>query len=389
MRLIGLILLFLISASGAWAQCSTSNLSACPSPPFNAVLAATLAGNASAATVTGNGVTSPLSLWTGYLAGAVNPNPMVLTGPSTAAIIADAAQLTVKLNNPTLTADHLYACIISASCGSTVNVGDAIRGIATNTPGSTALITTGLAGYVLNQQAQASGAAVTAALNGLSICAVDNSACWGVNTLQSDNLAGLQVSSGVGRSLFNEFDFNVTSPSTTGGGLMLGGTWLVQPTAGINGFSVTTPWGACGTGPCAPFAKWANGFIVANGAASVGMNIGAAAFTPAASVASMPIVLGYFDASSASQNATWTATTFGGAGQMALGGTVETSLFVVNGGYKLSATTVAALPACNSGRINQLRAVSDATAPTYNGALTGGGTVIVPVFCNGAAWTSH
>jgi len=33
--------------------------------------------------------------------------------------------------------------------------------------------------------------------------------------------------------------------------------------------------------------------------------------------------------------------------------------------------------------------VSDATTPTYNGALTGGGAVYVPVFCNGSAWVSH
>jgi hypothetical protein len=33
--------------------------------------------------------------------------------------------------------------------------------------------------------------------------------------------------------------------------------------------------------------------------------------------------------------------------------------------------------------------VTDATTPTYNGALTGGGAVAVKVFCNGTSWTSQ
>lgn len=51
--------------------------------------------------------------------------------------------------------------------------------------------------------------------------------------------------------------------------------------------------------------------------------------------------------------------------------------------------TVSTLPACNAAAEGTWSAVSDATAPTYNGALTGSGTVHVPVYCNGSAWTSH
>lgn len=56
---------------------------------------------------------------------------------------------------------------------------------------------------------------------------------------------------------------------------------------------------------------------------------------------------------------------------------------------KLKVYTVATLPACNSGLQDAMAAVSDATAPTYNGALAGGGAVRVPVFCNGSAWSAH
>jgi hypothetical protein len=58
-------------------------------------------------------------------------------------------------------------------------------------------------------------------------------------------------------------------------------------------------------------------------------------------------------------------------------------------GVILQSYTVASLPACNSTTSGDIAAVTDATAPTYNGALTGGGTVHVPVFCNGTSWTSH
>jgi hypothetical protein len=60
-----------------------------------------------------------------------------------------------------------------------------------------------------------------------------------------------------------------------------------------------------------------------------------------------------------------------------------------NGPILPAVTTVSALPTCNAAIKGALRTVSDATTPTYNGALTGGSTVVVPVFCNGSAWVSH
>jgi hypothetical protein len=58
-------------------------------------------------------------------------------------------------------------------------------------------------------------------------------------------------------------------------------------------------------------------------------------------------------------------------------------------GVVVSVKTVATLPTCNASYKGTILAVSDATTPTYNGALTGGGAVVVPVFCSGASWTSH
>jgi hypothetical protein len=51
--------------------------------------------------------------------------------------------------------------------------------------------------------------------------------------------------------------------------------------------------------------------------------------------------------------------------------------------------TVAQLPACNALTKGQERFVSDAVAPTYNSALTGGGSVVIEALCNGSIWVSH
>lgn len=56
---------------------------------------------------------------------------------------------------------------------------------------------------------------------------------------------------------------------------------------------------------------------------------------------------------------------------------------------KLKSFTVATLPAAAAGNAGCLAYVTDATAPTYRGALTGGGAVKTLVFSDGAAWTSH
>jgi hypothetical protein len=66
------------------------------------------------------------------------------------------------------------------------------------------------------------------------------------------------------------------------------------------------------------------------------------------------------------------------------------SISLVSGGYiRLAAYAVASLPICNSALKNALMAVTDAMTPAYNGPLTGGGSINIPVFCNGVAWTAH
>ena len=74
---------------------------------------------------------------------------------------------------------------------------------------------------------------------------------------------------------------------------------------------------------------------------------------------------------------------------IALTGTSPRTTFsqgvTMGGTLRLTPYTVATLP---SGVVGDTAYVTDATAPTYLGALTGGGAVTCPVFYNGSAWVS-
>lgn len=52
-------------------------------------------------------------------------------------------------------------------------------------------------------------------------------------------------------------------------------------------------------------------------------------------------------------------------------------------------TTVAGLAACSAATKGMATAVTDATAPTYLGTVTGGSTVYTPVICNGTNWVTY
>lgn len=60
----------------------------------------------------------------------------------------------------------------------------------------------------------------------------------------------------------------------------------------------------------------------------------------------------------------------------------------------LGAKTIGAgasqLPTCAAGTAGQEYYVTDAAAtPVYNATAAGGGSVVIPVFCNGTNWTNH
>jgi len=59
-------------------------------------------------------------------------------------------------------------------------------------------------------------------------------------------------------------------------------------------------------------------------------------------------------------------------------------------GPRLKSYTVATLPACNKDTAGTFVSVTDSVAsPTYNTITSGGGSTVIPVFCDGANWTNH
>jgi hypothetical protein len=70
-------------------------------------------------------------------------------------------------------------------------------------------------------------------------------------------------------------------------------------------------------------------------------------------------------------------------------GMLCSSPFTFANNVELTPVTVTTLPPCTTALKGAIRTVSDATAPTYNGALTGGGAVTVLVLCTGTTWLSH
>jgi hypothetical protein len=51
--------------------------------------------------------------------------------------------------------------------------------------------------------------------------------------------------------------------------------------------------------------------------------------------------------------------------------------------------TVATLPACGASLKGAMAYVTDASSPSFLGALSGGGSVVAPAFCNGTNWVAH
>lgn len=58
-------------------------------------------------------------------------------------------------------------------------------------------------------------------------------------------------------------------------------------------------------------------------------------------------------------------------------------------GAQMATTVVADLQPCTSSVTGATMGVTDASSPTWNGTLTGGGSTFVLAVCNGSAWTVH
>ena len=66
-----------------------------------------------------------------------------------------------------------------------------------------------------------------------------------------------------------------------------------------------------------------------------------------------------------------------------------TGIVALSKGVNLAGYVVSGLPACSGTTKGLLVYVTDATVATYNSTVVGGGSITLPVMCNGTVWTEH
>lgn len=293
-------------------------------------------------------------------------------------------------------------------------------------PGSTVQHAAAIDAYIFNGSPQGSAPTERNAV-GLFVAgvnAVDRSATWAINTALNDaeinGAARLR-----GRKIIGwEADFEVNGAST------VQGTAMIIQGAGTpdnaNAFQIGRGVGAT--------AKWTNGYIVDDGAANYGLQIGANA-ARGANIAGMPSRFSYRNGSAARQQMELTAvngafdigstefadrvsvrTGNNNVGMAAAGANTNVNLKLAPKGTgtirlvnsqdadvlniqadrvrfaapaMLSNYAVRHLPKCDHGMRGAMAAATDLTAIRYNAVPSGGGSLSAPVFCNGSSWTVH
>jgi hypothetical protein len=152
---------------------------------------------------------------------------------------------------------------------------------------------TGFASYIENLNPLGSGASTSAGVNFFSVgvAAANGAGSWGLNPILTDNTS-YASSSGTGRYLQNEFDFNVTSPNTIVHGLFVTGASLAQMNAASDGFS-------CRVGNSG--WAWPICFQSVAGSATNAFYAGPVAAS-GTSIASQYLLFGYYDATAALQS---------------------------------------------------------------------------------------
>jgi hypothetical protein len=354
-------------------------------------------------------------------------SPGTLTDGKTGAINTDAASLTVA-TRPNLTAKQIVDWIFLTAPNATVqNNFDSVRGIAELTPGSAVGLVNGVGGYVHVLAPMVGENPTSVALFGAGVVGVNNGRVWGFNTTVADceYRDAVACAGAAGRQLYNEIDLSFSNTSSIGTGLQFAGNSVVQPN---NATAVTLAYldyGNQGTK-----ARWNNFLYSLHGSTYQFAFVGALE-NGGNNIDSQPITFAAFNSSGAGMTG---QQKFGSDGAMSFNVEVKSAGFVshtdpdknlrlgpnidlaagtsitstndagdqlspleilasdfyVNTPVRLKSYTVATLPPCSSSTLAYaMTAVTDAVAPTYNGVLTGGGAVKVPVFCNGTAWVAH
>lgn len=116
---------------------------------------------------------------------------------------------------------------------------DALTVIFKNGAGQTVDLANGLGVYVVNDGGSTDTFPVPCVFNFVGINRKDNSSLWGINGILTDAY-GQAAGAAIGRFLFNELDFNINNPNTSGTLLQLGINGTAQG-SGIGGITWIGP----------------------------------------------------------------------------------------------------------------------------------------------------
>lgn len=330
---------------------------------------------------------------------------------------------------PGLTAKQIidWVFYFNAEPGTPVNY-DAVRGVAEVTPGTTTGLVNGVGGYVRVNAPSTGAAPFGVAVFGSGVISVNSAALWGFNANIGDCEYRVDCSStATGRRLVGaELDLSASSTHTDVTGILLAGNSIVQPVAATAIALAYLDYQAEGAN-----ARWLNFLYSLNGAAQSFAFVGALE-KAGTNISSQTVTFAAFDAAGAGITGTqqfkspgymnFTSqvrsfgmiAAFGGDKNLSLApnqdlasGTslrsqndaatvlqpleIMASGVFINAPVQWSRSTVAGLPPCGTG-INTYAAtlvVTDALVATYNAIVAGGGSTVLPVFCDGVNWVER
>lgn len=147
----------------------------------------------------------------------------------TPSIAIDGAPFTAR-NTKAFTPSQILDAAFLLAPGAGAKNYDGMRAVAFAPTDTTINLVNGVSGYVVSDAVTGGvgGFPATVGLFAAGVARGNGAKVWGVNTLLSDTMTGA-ASAGTGKSLNNEFDFNISSPTTTVLGLQLAGGSKVQP----------------------------------------------------------------------------------------------------------------------------------------------------------------
>lgn len=249
---------------------------------------------------------------------------------------------------------------------------EALVGGVITPPESTVHQTQGVSGYVVNRSSAGENGSAAVGVYGQSRCdaGVDGDRCWGANFVsaaRTDEGANTSAAS----TLYGiEVDVAPGNAADGADGVMS----LLN--ANLSDYTANAAFLAGGN-TIKNNNKWIFGLETMDGGAKVA--VGAGATCTFGTCASQPLRFYYYSGDQESY-----ATLYADSS-----GSLVTPSIAPKGGIKFQGRSVAALPACSTSNEGQAYWVTDASSPTPNGTLNGGGTTGTLAICNGSTWTAH